>query len=215
MRNPDSDASRAAALGATLALHALALGALLAYEPAREALRSAVIMIDFLAPPRAEQKFEIPTELPRQKPFARRALRNPDPAPILTQPAELLAAPAAQVPMLVSPVTPPPMIAATVPESVAQTVTLPVFSADYLENPPPPYPELSRRLGEQGRVVLRVLVNGTGRTDEVQVRTSSGHARLDNVARETVRRWKFVPAQRGPEPIAAWVLIPISFRLEG
>jgi protein TonB len=74
---------------------------------------------------------------------------------------------------------------------------------------------LSRRAGEQGRVVLRVLVSTRGTADEVQVRTSSGFPRLDDSARDTVRRWKFVPARRGSEPAQAWVLIPISFRLEG
>ena len=38
--------------------------------------------------------------------------------------------------------------------------------------------------------------------------------RLDDAARATVLRWKFVPARRGSEPVPAWVLIPISFRLE-
>jgi periplasmic protein TonB len=60
-----------------------------------------------------------------------------------------------------------------------------------------------------------VLVNAAGSAEEVQVRASSGHARLDDAARDTVRRWKFFPAKRGAEPVPAWVLIPISFRLEG
>jgi protein TonB len=94
-------------------------------------------------------------------------------------------------------------------------MTQPNFNADYLENPAPVYPAAARRLGEQGRVILRVLVNVRGTADEVQVRTSSGFARLDDTARDTVRRWRFVPARRGAEPVAAWVLIPISFRLEG
>jgi protein TonB len=94
-------------------------------------------------------------------------------------------------------------------------VTPPVFNADYLENPSPAYPPLSRRMREQGRVMLRVLVNPSGRADDVQVRTSSGVMRLDEAAQETVRRWKFVPAKRGNEAVSAWVLIPISFKLEG
>jgi protein TonB len=94
-------------------------------------------------------------------------------------------------------------------------ISQPIFNADYLDNPAPAYPSLARRSGEQGRVMLRVLVNAAGRADEAQVRTSSGSARLDESARATVLRWKFVPAKRGDEPVAAWVLIPITFRLEG
>jgi protein TonB len=60
-----------------------------------------------------------------------------------------------------------------------------------------------------------VLVNPDGRADQVQVQSPSGFARLDGAARETVRHWKFVPAKRGAEPVPAWVLIPISFKLEG
>jgi protein TonB len=93
-------------------------------------------------------------------------------------------------------------------------ITPPIFDAGYLSNPPPAYPALSRRLREQGRVVLRVHVTAAGAVDEAQVRTSSGHARLDDSALETVKRWKFVPAKRGPEPMAAWVLVPISFGLD-
>jgi protein TonB len=59
------------------------------------------------------------------------------------------------------------------------------------------------------------IVNPGGRAEDVQIRTSSGSARLDDSALETVRRWKFIPARQGPEPVSAWVLIPISFRLEG
>jgi protein TonB len=90
-----------------------------------------------------------------------------------------------------------------------------VFNAHYLENPQPAYPGLSRRLHEQGRVTLRVLVSASGTAQEVQVRTSSGFPRLDDAALQTVRNWKFVPAKRGAEAVSAWVLIPISFKLEG
>ena len=68
---------------------------------------------------------------------------------------------------------------------------------------------------EEGRVVLRVLVNARGAADEVQVSNSSGHLRLDDSARETVKRWRFVPAKRGAEAVPAWVLVPVSFQLEG
>jgi protein TonB len=94
-------------------------------------------------------------------------------------------------------------------------VTPPIFNADYLDNPAPRYPPLSRRSREQGRVLLRVLVTPGGSAQEIEVRDSSGHPRLDDAAREAVRQWKFVPAKRGDEPVAAWVLIPVSFKLEG
>lgn len=89
----------------------------------------------------------------------------------------------------------------------------PRFDADYLQNPEPAYPSLSRRLREEGKVILRVLVNPEGVAEQVEVRQSSGHARLDQAALATVRRWRFIPARRGTEHLAAWVLVPLSFQL--
>ncbi|MFZ5512229.1 MAG: energy transducer TonB, partial [Pseudomonadota bacterium] len=79
--------------------------------------------------------------------------------------------------------------------------------------PPPAYPVLSRRHGEQGKVLLRVHVDAAGRAAQVDVKQSSGHERLDQAARAAVREWRFVPARRGDTPVAAWVVVPISFVL--
>lgn len=195
-----------AGLGVTLALHALAAAALLSYEPARKALLAAApIMVDLILPPRIEPpKPQPPTELPKPRPVAK-AIERPLEPTLIAAPAE------APSPVVVAPPPPAPVEVVAPPAPV----TSPIFNADYLDNPAPAYPPLSRRMNEQGRVILRVLVNVRGTADEVQLRTSSGFARLDEAARETVRRWKFVPAKRGAEPVAAWVLIPISFLLEG
>jgi protein TonB len=91
----------------------------------------------------------------------------------------------------------------------------PVFDAAYLQTPAPDYPALSRRLREEGRVLLRVLVNASGHAEQVEIRTGSGHPRLDQAAAQTVRTWRFVPARRGAEAVPAWVFIPIAFSLDG
>jgi len=146
-----------------------------------------------------------PLEQPKPKPVRR---ATPVPAPVITAPAEAPAAVTAPPP----PAAPPPPVQAA-PAPVA--VTPPDYGAAYLNNPAPVYPPMSKRLREQGRVVLRVHVAATGGVDEIQVRTSSGHLRLDQAAREAVQRWKFVPARHGGESIAAWVLVPIPFVLIG
>jgi protein TonB len=64
-------------------------------------------------------------------------------------------------------------------------------------------------------VLLRVFVTSAGVAEKVEVQTSSGSPRLDQAAREAVSRWQFVPARRGEEPVAAWLLVPIVFKLEG
>ncbi|MDP1609898.1 MAG: energy transducer TonB [Sulfuritalea sp.] len=139
--------------------------------------------------------------------------RRPQP---VAQPTQL-AAPAelpAPTPIAVAPA--PTIVAAPAPvaPAPAPVATQPRFDADYLDNPKPVYPAISRRLGEQGRVVLRVHVEADGRAAEVQLHTSSGSPRLDQSALDTVRRWKFVPARLGREPTAAWVLVPIAFTLK-
>ena len=93
-------------------------------------------------------------------------------------------------------------------------IDLPSASAAYLSNPPPPYPPLSRRLGEQGKVVVRVRIEADGTASAAEVRTSSGFERLDQAALQTVLRWKYVPGKRNGVPEAMWYLIPIQFVLE-
>ena len=116
------------------------------------------------------------------------------------------------------PLPPAPVISAPAPQPITATpvtVIPPNFNADYLDNPPPVYPALSRRLSEQGKVMLRVLVNARGGADKIELKSSSGSSRLDDVALETVKHWRFVPARQGDQPVPAWVLIPITFTLKG
>jgi protein TonB len=88
-----------------------------------------------------------------------------------------------------------------------------MLTALYLRNPKPGYPAASRRLGEQGTVVLRVFVTVAGEAKRVELKSTSGHLRLDRAALESVQRWKFVPAKRDDKPVDAWVLVPIRFSL--
>ncbi|MDR3299507.1 MAG: energy transducer TonB [Candidatus Accumulibacter sp.] len=88
------------------------------------------------------------------------------------------------------------------------------FDAAYLRNPKPSYPPMSKRLREEGKVMLRVHVLADGNAGQVEIKQSSGSARLDEAARIAVHRWRFVPARRRNEAVDAWVVVPISFNLE-
>ena len=93
-------------------------------------------------------------------------------------------------------------------------VVAPRFDAAYLSNPTPEYPRLSRRMGEEGRVMLRVHVGADGKPLEVTIAKSSGFTRLDEIARDTVlRSWRFVPARQGDQAVAGTVRVPIDFSL--
>lgn len=94
-------------------------------------------------------------------------------------------------------------------------LTPPDLRAAYLSNPRPPYPLAARRLGVEGRVVLRAEILENGTCNRIAVSQSSGHSVLDNAALQAVKQWRFMPARRGGEAVAAWVEIPITFRLDG
>ena len=200
-------------LGITLAVHALALYAVLHQPPIQRQLAEiAPLIVRIVAPPAQEHAQQVPPKPTLHKQSVPKL--HLDLPPIAIAPRE---SPRPVVPPVSSaPVAP----ASPQPEARAErdappvAITPPVFNADYLDNPAPAYPAPSRRMREQGRVILRVLVRPNGTPAQVQVRTSSGHARLDDAARDAVLRWKFVPAKRGAEPIEEWVLIPVSFRLE-
>jgi len=88
------------------------------------------------------------------------------------------------------------------------------YTADYLKNPIPPYPSISRRLGETGTVMLKVQVMPDGTAGHVQLGKSSGFHRLDECAMRAVKNWRFAPAKRGNVSIVSWVNVPVDFNLE-
>lgn len=87
------------------------------------------------------------------------------------------------------------------------------YTADYLKNPRPAYPPMSRRLGEEGKVLLRVYVAADGSVSQVTVQNGSGYERLDEAAMRAVKNWKFAPAKKGGASISSWVNVPIVFSL--
>lgn len=90
----------------------------------------------------------------------------------------------------------------------------PSSTSDEFDNPKPPYPALSRRLGEQGQVLVRVLVGVDGSAQKAEVKQSSGHDRLDQAALSAVLRWRYTPAKRAGVAEAMWFSVPINFVLE-
>ncbi len=89
-----------------------------------------------------------------------------------------------------------------------------IGQVDYLgKRPSPVYPRVSQRRGEQGRVVLRVLISPLGQVANVSVRTSSGHARLDEAAVDAMRQARFRPYTENGIAYKALVDIPFDFVL--
>jgi periplasmic protein TonB len=77
-----------------------------------------------------------------------------------------------------------------------------------------PYPALSKKLAEEGTVVLRVVVDAQGKPVSAAIAQSSGYARLDDAGQQTVMRWRFKPATVNGVPEAqSTVLQSVKFRL--
>lgn len=195
-----------------VALHGAVLWGLIRLPSARPIPAAAVLSVSLLPAaipsPALEPAPPVPPP-PRPAPRERTPLAVPAEAPAAatTAPTEF--------PVPAAPSTPVPSAPAAAPAPAAPPApTPPRFDADYLDNPKPAYPSLARRLGEEGRVLLRVRVAADGLPAEVALQAGSGSPRLDQAALDTVRRWKFAPARLGGEPVAATVLVPIVFSLK-
>ena len=118
------------------------------------------------------------------------------------------------VPAVVEPTPAPPVVAKAKPSPAAPP---PIQEAQYqsasLRNPAPSYPPLSQRFGEEGKVLLRVLVSPAGEALAVELLTSSGYPRLDAAARKMVAKWRFIPAKQGQETLQTWLRVPVVFQL--
>ncbi|NUO74065.1 MAG: energy transducer TonB [Frateuria sp.] len=114
-------------------------------------------------------------------------------------------APPVQAPTLLPP------SANIVPDSVS---TEPVEASLAYRSAPLSFPAQAIRQHMHGTVLLRVLVDETGKPTEVVVEQSSGYKLLDNSAREQVlASWRFEPASVGGHAIRAWARVPVSFEL--
>ena len=113
-----------------------------------------------------------------------------------------------------------PLTTATI---LPTTQTTEIFSAPpgvniarplYKQNPPPDYPQRARRMGYEGLVLLKVLVDVNGRVENLELVGSSGYAVLDKAAIASVKKWMFEPGTEGGKKKKMWVKIPIRFELE-
>ncbi|MBK6007413.1 energy transducer TonB [Ramlibacter ginsenosidimutans] len=215
------------AAGGVVLLHVAALWALqsgLLHRPA-EMFVPVQIVTEIITPPVPRPAPPVATPEPPSKP-TRAAEPHvpahktpPPPAPKPAAAPELPPAPNAPTGLAQPQPTPPPVAAAAAaapapaPAQATASVELPVSDADYLHNPKPAYPPTSRRLGEHGKVVLRVLIGVDGRAQDATVLESSGFARLDRAALEAARQWRYVPGKRGGVPEPMWVKVPIDFDL--
>lgn len=94
--------------------------------------------------------------------------------------------------------------------SPSETPTAPANSFSITHRVDPPYPSTSRRAGEQGTVLLDIVIGQDGHPQDISVAKSSGFPALDDAAVTAVRQWRFSTNVNGS---LARVTLPITFRL--
>lgn len=200
---------RSSLLAVVIALHAGVFLLILAAKTVAPQIMEMPQIVDLLQPLETRKEPEAkPLPVVRPQPVRQKPVPVPKaPVPVIETTTSTAPAPATAI---AAPPENKAANAAPADESFSQAR----FDANYLRNPAPPYPSLSKRMGEEGKVVLRVSVNPQGTADSVDIKTSSGSLRLDESAQKTVHNWKFVPAKRGDAPVQSWVLVPIIFKLE-
>ena len=205
-------AQRLLTWGLAILVHALLLYAILYISVKNELIQLPPNISARLLPLAEEKKIEPPKPLPpppKPVPQVQRPKIQPQPvlavASTANSTSSFFVAP--------QPPAPPPQPVAAAPAPPAPLVSA-RFDADYLHNPKPVYPALSRRQGEEGKVLLKVRVSAKGEALDVAISKSSGFPRLDNAAIDAVSHWRFVPAKRGDETVDSSVVVPITFALE-
>lgn len=204
-------ARRGGLLGIVIGAHIGVFLIILAARTVAPQITEIPLIVDLIQP--AQESLPQAKPLPVIKPQPVR--ERPAPAPRQPQPVSAIEATQSNTPAPAAPVATPAEVKPAPPAPPApEPVTQARFDANYLANPAPSYPPLSKRMGEEGKVILRVSVSPQGTAENVEIKTSSGSQRLDEAAQKTVRLWKFIPAKRGDTPIQSFVLVPIIFKLE-
>lgn len=174
-------------------------------------LQQAVIVSFVAAPPLPAS---LPPAAPKTVPLAR--IEPPVlpsvPVPVVevsVQP-NVISVTQAPAPLEKAPVPAVVSVSAAAVSSTPKTIT---SGVEYVQAPQPVYPPMSKRMGEQGKVILRVLVSETGKPGDVQVQTSSGSARLDEAGRQAALRAVFKPHLEDGRAVAVYVIVPLNFQL--
>jgi protein TonB len=215
-QQPHEREARLAGFFVVLAMHGAVLYSLWQYRVLPPPSETTTLFVDLLnEPPKPE-----PAKPPPPKPQPVKWVK-----PIEAPPPQQLVV---QMPMAspLDPVAPPPptsRIEAPVepapPPASAEPAASVALAGDLAmvcpERTPPTYPSLSRKLGEEGKAVLRVEVDESGQIDRASIITSSGYARLDEAALSAVKHWRCKPAQQEGAAVRAVALQPFNFVLEG
>jgi periplasmic protein TonB len=154
---------------------------------------------------------------PKTVPVVKKAVK---PLPKRTEPAP---EPAQQEQVVDTPVPTPASTSSALPSaaapSAAPAISTPappktISGVEYIQRPEPHYPPSSKRMGEEGKVTLRILVNEKGRPEKVEIQKSSGFSRLDDAAKQAAMSAVFKPYMEDGRPVSVYAIVPINFSIQ-
>ena len=207
--------SKLSGLVMVLALHGALLYAAMSYKLIPPPQEAVTLFVNLINPPK---KVEPPPEPPKPPPkkvtlVKPQLVLQPKPEPVLVSNAPVVAVnePVAPPP----PVVPVPLVPDEPPAKPATVTLSSELSVSCPQRAMPNYPAASRRLNEQGLVVLRVELDETGHITAARVEASSGYRRLDEAGLAIVKTWHCNAATREGKAVRAVALQPFDFILEG
>jgi|WetSurMetagenome_2_1015567.scaffolds.fasta_scaffold354145_1 TonB family protein len=97
--------------------------------------------------------------------------------------------------------------------SVIETKFGSVGAPSFLHKEIPAYPMPARRMGKEGKVVLKLMIDSKGNLRSIEVIESAGFG-FTEAAVDAIKKSSFTPASRNGIKVAARAILPIRFRLE-
>jgi len=174
------------------------------------------IYVQLISEEPAPQPRPQPSE-PKTVPVVKKSEPKPTPKPIVKREpspkaiSEPTPPTPPQPPVDSAPPSPP---APAAPAAPTQPATPKIISGvAYINAPRPVYPPVDARMGNEGTVTMRVLINEKGRAEKVDIQKSSGSQRMDDAARDAVMRALFKPYIEDGKAIPVYAIIPINFTL--
>ena len=222
-------------MGAVLMFHALAIWALQSglLMRAVEMVVPVEVVAQIIEPPKpVVPPPPPPPVVPKEPPppMKQAVVKPAPPVPQTQAPPQILAvetpAPAPNAPAVVQIAPPAPLLPPSMPVAavaspapvpvppVPAKVVLPSSDAEYLSNPKPVFPPMSKRLGEQGNVKVRIFIGADGLPKKAELQQTSGYERLDQAALAAVMQWRFVPGKRGGVAEDMWMGTTIAYVLD-
>ena len=203
----DDVVTRRLGLVTVVLLHVAVIAALLHIGEVRQAITDAgPLFVSFITPEPPVETPPPPVVVPKKQPSPLIVSQR-----VSTVPAEFVAPvappePVAEATPIDTPPSPPaPAAAAPAPKLVTHV--------EYVRRPAPEYPTMSRRFGEQGRVVVRVLINSRGQAERVELQEPSPYRRLNDAALKAAQEALYRPYTENGVAQSVWALVPLSFEL--